>query len=62
VEEETSAHVLCDCEALASLRNRYLGSFSWNPGIFRMLIWELSGAFLRPQVSRDKRRGTKGLS
>jgi hypothetical protein len=26
-EEETSAHVLCECEALASLRHSYLGSF-----------------------------------
>jgi hypothetical protein len=27
VKEETSAHILCDCEALASLRHRQLGSF-----------------------------------
>ena len=26
-EEETSAHVLCECEALASLRHIYFGSF-----------------------------------
>ena len=26
-EEETSAHILCECEALASLRHVYLGSF-----------------------------------
>ena len=26
-EEETSAHILCECEALASLRHMYLGSF-----------------------------------
>jgi len=25
--EETSAHILCECEALVSLRNAYLGSF-----------------------------------
>ena len=25
--EETSAHILCECEALASLRHTYLGSF-----------------------------------
>jgi hypothetical protein len=31
VEEETSAHVLCNCEALASLRNMYLGSFFLEP-------------------------------
>jgi hypothetical protein len=27
VEEETSAHILCECEALASLRHVHLGSF-----------------------------------
>ena len=27
VKEETSAHILCECEALASLRHVYLGSF-----------------------------------
>jgi hypothetical protein len=26
-EEETLVHVLCECEALASLRHTYLGSF-----------------------------------
>jgi hypothetical protein len=29
--EETSAHVLCECEALASLRHMYLGSFFLEP-------------------------------
>jgi len=27
VREETSVHILCDCEGLASLRHAYLGSF-----------------------------------
>jgi hypothetical protein len=27
VKEETSAHILCECEALASLRHMHLGSF-----------------------------------
>jgi hypothetical protein len=31
MEEETSAHILCNCEALASLRNMYLGSFFLKP-------------------------------
>jgi hypothetical protein len=31
VEEETSAHILCKCEALASLRHAYLGSFFLEP-------------------------------
>jgi hypothetical protein len=26
-KEETASHVLCDCEALASLRFRYLGMY-----------------------------------
>jgi hypothetical protein len=26
-EDETSAHILCRCEVLASLRHAYLGSF-----------------------------------
>jgi len=30
-EEETSVHILCECEALASLRHTYLGSF-FGPG------------------------------
>jgi hypothetical protein len=30
-EEETSVHILFECEALASLRHRYLGSFFLNP-------------------------------
>jgi hypothetical protein len=31
-EEETSVHILCECEALASLRHAYLGSFFFGPG------------------------------
>jgi len=27
VEDETSVHILCKCEAVASLRHVYLGSF-----------------------------------
>jgi hypothetical protein len=30
-EEETSVHILCECEALASLRHAYLGSFFLDP-------------------------------
>jgi hypothetical protein len=30
-EEETSVHILCECEALASLRNALLGSFFLDP-------------------------------
>jgi hypothetical protein len=31
VEEETSAHIVCECEALASFRHAYLGSFFLEP-------------------------------
>jgi hypothetical protein len=30
-EEETSVHILCECEALASLRHAYLASFFLEP-------------------------------
>ena len=30
-QEETSAIVLCECEALASFRHTYLGSFFLDP-------------------------------
>jgi hypothetical protein len=30
-EEETSVLILCECEALASLRHAYLGSFFLDP-------------------------------
>jgi hypothetical protein len=36
-EEETSAHILGECEALASLRRRYLGSFFSDPEDIRRL-------------------------
>jgi hypothetical protein len=32
VKEETSAHVLCECEASSSLRQMHLGSFFLEPG------------------------------
>jgi len=30
-EEETSVHVLCECEALVTSRHTYLGSFFLDP-------------------------------
>ena len=41
-EEENSVHVLCECEALASLRHAYLGSFFLDPGDFMNLEVEES--------------------
>ena len=36
-EEETSVHILCECEALASLRCTYLDSFFLGPEGIRKL-------------------------
>jgi len=45
-EEETSAHVLWECEALASLRHAYWGSFFLDPQDVRSLnleaMWNFS--------------------
>jgi len=35
-EEETSAHILCECETLTSLRLSYLAPFSWTQRILRV--------------------------
>jgi len=44
-EEETSVHVLCECEAFASLRHAYLGSFFFDrEDIMNLIvgtIWKL---------------------
>jgi len=45
-EEETSVHILGECEDLASFRHRYLGSFFLDPEDIRMLgvgaIWSFA--------------------
>jgi hypothetical protein len=45
-EEETSVHILCGCEALASLRHAYLGPFILDPEDIRELgmgaIWNFA--------------------
>jgi len=42
-EKEASAHILCECEALASLRYAHLGSYFLDPGDISVLwmgaIW-----------------------
>jgi hypothetical protein len=47
-EDETSAHILCECEALASLRHVYLGFFFLEPEDFNSIIlgaiWNFSNA------------------
>jgi hypothetical protein len=44
--EESSVHILCECEALASLRHTYLGSFFLDPEDIRVLgvgaIWNFA--------------------
>jgi hypothetical protein len=37
-EEETLAHILCECEALASLRHAYLESFFLEPEDIKVII------------------------
>jgi len=36
-EEETSVHILCECEALATLRRTYLASFFFDTEDIRKL-------------------------
>jgi hypothetical protein len=57
-EKETSVHVLCECEALASLRHSYQGSFFLDPKDIRKLIigaiWKFAkeaGLRLKMQMS-----------
>jgi hypothetical protein len=44
-EEETSAHILCECEALATLRHAIFGSFFLYPADVRSLslgaVWNV---------------------
>jgi predicted Zn-ribbon and HTH transcriptional regulator len=50
-KEETSVHILCECEALASLRHVYLGSFFLDPEGIKNLslgaIWNFSKSSVR---------------
>jgi hypothetical protein len=45
-EEESSVHILCECEALTSLRHMYLGSFFLDSEDIRVLgvgpIWKFA--------------------
>ena len=45
-EDETSAHILCGCEALATLKHVYLGSFFMEPEDIESIslgaIWNFS--------------------
>ena len=40
--DENSAHILCECEALASLRHVYLGSFLLDPEDMKSIsLWAI---------------------
>ena len=54
-QEETSAHILCECEALALLRHVYLVSFFLEPEDINSIslgaIWNFSKATGLPQIN-----------
>jgi hypothetical protein len=62
VMEETSVHILCECEALASLRHAYLGSFFLEPKDIQSIslgaIWSFSKASGLPWLDA----GLEGLA
>jgi len=47
--EETSVHILCECEVLVSLRYTHLGSFFLDPEDVRILGMGASGTLLKEQ-------------
>jgi hypothetical protein len=49
-EEETSVHILCECEALASLRHAHLGSFFLDPEDIRKLSAGPSGTLAKEVI------------
>ena len=61
MKEETSDHILCECEALASLRYAYLGSFFLEPEDIKSIslggIWNFNKVTGRPLFDM----GHKGL-
>jgi len=61
-EEETSVHILCECEALVSLRYTYLGCFFLDLEDIRELVWGPSGSLLKEQGSYNlvQNMGHKG--
>jgi len=52
-EEETSVHVLCECEALTSLIYTYLGSHFLYPEDVTNISMGLSGTFVKEQGSSN---------
>jgi hypothetical protein len=60
VKEETSAHVLCECEAWASLRHTHLGSFFLESEDIKSISLEPLAALVKLQGSHDYDLGHKG--
>ena len=62
MKEETSAHILCEYKALASLRNEYLGSFFLEPEDIKSIclgggaIWNFRKATGLPQIDMGHKR------
>jgi hypothetical protein len=48
-EEETSVHILCECEALASFRHAYQGSFFLDPENINLLKTKRITLYIRNQ-------------
>ena len=59
-EDEASAHILCECVALASHRHVYLGSFVLDPEDIKNLSLEPTGTLAKeqgsPELVSDSRR------
>jgi len=60
VIEKTSAHILCECEALASLRHAHLGFFFLEPKDIQSISRGPSGASVMLRGSLDWTWVTKG--
>jgi hypothetical protein len=59
-EDETSAHILCQCEALASIRHAHLGSSFLEPEDIKIQNLGPSGTSARQQGSLEGCLGHKG--
>jgi len=60
VKVKTSAHILCECEALGALRHRYLGSFFLEPEDVKSISLGAIWSFSRATGSLDFVMGHKG--
>ena len=60
VKEETSAHILCECEALASLRHAHLGSFFLVPQDIESISMGAIWGFSKPTWLPWSDMGHKG--